>query len=131
MGAEQVTPCSPPRPAHPSDQPQAIGRLLPGVIAKIGQREKWTDEQAVRFGYEVFATIWPGDDPESERGKAERGAFTAWLHKQTGHRQTAAEKGLRIARHVGKNRKSYRRPGAVWRDIVDGKSTGGLKVRAG
>jgi len=101
------------------------------VIAKIGQREKWADEEAVRFGYEVFAGIWPGDDPETERGKSERGAFTAWLHKQTGDRQAAIDHGLAIARHVGKNRKSYRRPGAVWRDIVDGKRKGGLKARAG
>lgn len=130
-GVSASPPCAPPRPALPGDQPQPIGRLLPGVIAKIGQREKWTDEEAVRFGYEVFAGIWPGDDPETERGKSERGAFTAWLHKQTGDRQAAIDHGLAIARHVGKNRKSYRRPGAVWRDIVDGKRKAGLKARAG
>jgi hypothetical protein len=103
--------------------------MIPGVLAKIGAREKWADEEAVTFGYEVFGLIWPGEDPESDSAKGERGAFTAWLHGQGPHgsRNAAIDKGLKIARHVGKNRKSYRRPGAVWRDILDGKT----KARVG
>ncbi len=118
-GRAVVSPCPPPPPAFRGGEPQRLGPI-------IRQRfEHWLDEEAVQFGENVFATIWPGEDPNSDKARSERGVFTKWLASRgaPGSRQAAIAKGLKVARHIAKHRKTYRKPGAVWREIVDHKAS--------
>jgi hypothetical protein len=105
-----------PPSAFRGGEPQRIGPI-------IQKFEHWLDPEAVEFGRNVFATIWPEEGAESDWAKSERGVFTKWLSSKgpPGTRQAAIEKGLKVARHVAKHRKSYRKPGAIWLCIVDRK----------
>jgi len=92
------------------------------------------DPECQQFADEVYAVLWADSSSRPLSGPAftEWANYAKWLWEQgpPGGRQAAIEKGLTIARHVAKNRKSYRKPGAVWRGIVAGKRTP-TKARAG
>ncbi len=134
-GASQATSGEAPRPVNQqADRPAE--RRDPRQIGNVLKFLHWQDAEAVQFGQDVFGILWPekAGEPDSDVAKSERGTFTKWLWRQgpPGTRAAAIEKGLKLARHVGKNRRSYRKPGAAWLSLVTGKADPGApkKLRA-
>jgi hypothetical protein len=107
-----------PRPAYPSE-PTRMG-------VEIEKFRYWFDQEAVRFGYEIFHALHLDkiDGPDSKWGEAERGTFTKWLHRHRQHGDFAAayQHGLHVAKNIGKYQAGQRKPGAIWLNAVNGKS---------
>lgn len=83
----------------------------------------WADPHCVAFSYALFDALGLRVDAESEKGKAERGTFAAWLFETRAH--TPAESwpeletyALAKARELARTRKGIRKPGALWLSVM-------------
>ena len=83
----------------------------------------WSDPACVGFSYAVLEALGLRCDPESDRGKSERGTFAAWLF--SARARVAArdwgwlqDKAISKAREIARYGKSARKPGAVWLSVM-------------
>jgi len=84
----------------------------------------WSDPACTAFSYAVLEALGLGIDPESERGKAERGTYAAWLFAARSKAPASdwgwiQDQALAKAREIRRYGKSARRPGAVWQSVMD------------
>lgn len=134
---------TPPKPANPHE-PEAGGgsrsrgpkrsrRAAPTSIAD-SIKLVWCDDDAKAFGEMVFRIIWPGRDVGSDDAKSEIACFgMVWITEvkcrfASTMLETLRTKARAKARHVKKNIRGCKSPGAVFVDLFR-KSIGKMAKR--
>jgi len=117
------------RNAHTAPGPApSVKSSGPPAAVPIGHVVNIHDFDADAFGLEVFKIL--GIDKRcsasSTDGKSEWKSFAKWLVKAKANSPPSAwpqlrERGLAKARHIAKNAKNAKNPGALWNSIVRGK----------